>query len=581
MAILGCGRASRRLLVGLVLTAALWSAAEAQAAVTASVSRGTLSVTGSAPAERIALRAASGGRLVVDVGDNGSANFTFMRNRFSRIVVSGGLGNDRLRIDESRGAFTNTERTTLNGGPGNDTLIGGRFAETLNGFTGIDTAEGNAGADTAVLGAGADIFVWDPGDGNDVVQGGSELDMLRFSGSAAAEVFTASAVGSELRLARNVGPVLLRAQDVETVALTALGGADSVTVNDLDATDVTVFNLDLAVGGLGDAAADRLIVNGTGGADIVQAVALGAAVQVNGLDPQVNVAGPEAVFDEVFVNGLGGPDSLSGGVGLAALMQLTLDGGEEDDVLNGGNGADLLLGGTDSDTIDGNGGNDVSPMGDGNDTFVWDPGDGSDIVEGMGGVDTLFFNGSAGAEIFTASSNGGRLLFTRNVGNILIDTDDVEVLTVNALGGTDTVTVNDLAATDITTVSQNLGVGGASDGAIDALTVNGTAGVDVMSLSGSAGSVTVTTTAYTIFVSNAAPANDTLTVNLSSGDDLLSASGLANSSVVLTLNGGNDEDVLVASQGGDTINCEAGTDYADGGPGIDTAANCETVVNIP
>ena len=87
--------------------------------------------------------------------------------------MKGGLGNDRLRIDESRGGFTNTERTTLNGGPGADTLIGGRFAETLNGFTGIDTVEGNAGADAAVLGAGADLFIWDPGDGNDVVQGGA------------------------------------------------------------------------------------------------------------------------------------------------------------------------------------------------------------------------------------------------------------------------------------------------------------------------------------------------------------------------------------------------------------------------
>ena len=141
---------------------------------------------------------------MVDVGDNGSANFTFLRNRFTRIVVKGGLGNDRLRIDESRGAFTSTERTTLNGGPGADTLIGGRFAETLNGFTGIDTVEGDAGADTAVLGAGADLFVWDPGDGNDVVQGGGELDTMRFNGSAAAEIFGAAAVGSELRLTRNL-----------------------------------------------------------------------------------------------------------------------------------------------------------------------------------------------------------------------------------------------------------------------------------------------------------------------------------------------------------------------------------------
>jgi Ca2+-binding RTX toxin-like protein len=576
-----CGRPTIRLmLAGIVLTAALGLAAPSQAAVTARVSGGTLTVTGGAVGERIAVRAASGGRITVDVGDNGSGNFTFLRSGFTRIVVKGGGGNDRLRIDESRGAFTNTERTTLNGGPGNDMLIGGRFAETLNGFTGVDTAEGNAGADTVVLGSGADLAVWDPGDGNDNIQGGTEPDTLRFNGSSAAEVFAATAVGSQFRLTRDVGAVVMRSQDVETLALNALGGADSVAVNDLDSTDVTSLNLGLAVSGVGDAAADTVTVNGTGGADVVQAISSGTTVQVNGLDPQVNITGSEAVNDRLAVNGLGGSDTLSGGA-LAALMLLTVDGGEGNDTLNGGNGADLLLGGSGNDTIDGNQGNETALMGEGNDTFVWDPGDGSDIVEGQSGVDTLFFNGSAGAEIFAASSNGGRLLFTRNVGNIVMDTDDVEVLTVNALGGTDTVTVNDLASTDITNVNQNLGVIGAGDAAIDALTVNGTVGVDVMSLSGSGGSVTVASTAYTISITNAEPANDTLTVNLSSGADLLSASGLAATSVDLTINGGNDNDVLVASAGGDTINCDAGTDYADGGPGIDAQTGCETVVNVP
>jgi Ca2+-binding RTX toxin-like protein len=579
-----CGRPFARLLiVGVVLTAALWLAAPSQAAVTASVSSGTLRVTGSAPGERIALRAASGARLVVDVGDNGSPNFTFLRSRFTRIVVSGGLGNDRLRIDESKGAFTNTERTTLNGGPGNDTLIGGRFAETLNGFTGVDTAEGNAGADTAVLGAGADLAVWDPGDGNDNIQGGSELDTLRFNGSAAAEIFAATAMGSQLRLTRNVGAVVMRSQDVETLILNALGGADSVSVSDLDATDITAVNLSLAVSGAGDAAADTLVVNGTGATDVVSVAPVSTTVQVTGLDPQVNVAGSEAANDRVAVNGLGGNDTLAGAVGLAALMQLTLDGGDGNDILNAGNGADTLLGGIGNDTVDGNGGNDTALVGDGNDTFVWDPGDGNDIVEGQSGVDTLLFNGSAGAELMTASSNGGRMLFTRNVGNIIMDTDDVEILSVNALGGTDTVTVNDLAATDITTVNENLGVAGVSDGAVDAVVVNGTVGVDVMSVSGSAGSVTVATTAYSIFVTNAAPANDTLTMSLSGGDDLASASNLANTSILLTLNGGADDDVLVGSAGNDTFNCDTGTDYADGGPGTDAlpVANCETTVNIP
>ena len=38
----------------------------------------------------------------------------------------------------------------------------------------------------------------------------------------------------------------------------------------------------------------------------------------------------------------------------------------------------------------------------------------------------MLFNGSAGAEIFEASANGERVRFTRNLGNIVMDLNDVE-----------------------------------------------------------------------------------------------------------------------------------------------------------
>jgi hypothetical protein len=58
----------------------------------------------------------------------------------------------------------------------------------------------------------------------------------------------------------------------------------------------------------------------------------------------------------------------------------------------------------------------------------------------------MLFNGSNGDEIFEASANGGRVLFTRNLGNIVMDLDGVERIDLNALGGADTVKVNDLSA---------------------------------------------------------------------------------------------------------------------------------------
>ena len=89
-------------------------------------------------------------------------------------------------------------------------------------------------------------------------------------------------------------------------------------------------------------------------------------------------------------------------------------------------------------------------MGAGDDTFQWDPGDGSDTVEGQDGTDTMLFNGANINERIDVSANGGRVRFTRDVANIVMDLNDVESIDVKALGGADTITVNDLSGTDVT-----------------------------------------------------------------------------------------------------------------------------------
>ena len=83
--------------------------------VKASVQRGQLNVLGTARGDRITLRLKRGdtSRLQVDVGGNGSAEFTFRRSRFNRIVVHAGNGADTMSVDETYGVFVNTEATTL------------------------------------------------------------------------------------------------------------------------------------------------------------------------------------------------------------------------------------------------------------------------------------------------------------------------------------------------------------------------------------------------------------------------------------------------------------------------------------
>jgi Ca2+-binding RTX toxin-like protein len=167
------------------------------------------------------------------------------------------------------------------------------------------------------------------------------------------------------------------------------------------------------------------------------------------------------------LSGQGGSDNLFGQGG-----NDTLDGGAGSDFIAGGAGNDTLIGGAGNDFLDGDQGIDIGYLGAGNDVFRWDPGDGSDIVEGGSGFDEMLFNGAAGAEQFALTANDERSSFTRVQGSIVMDMNDVEKVTVNALGGADTITINDPSGTDITDIAINLGVGGVGDGAADTIFIN-------------------------------------------------------------------------------------------------------------
>ena len=190
--------------------------------------------------------------------------------------------------------------------------------------------------------------------------------------------------------------------------------------------------------------------------------------------------------ENLVLNANGGDDSFSATGNLAALIKITVDGGTGNDNLLGSNGVDILLGGDGNDFIDGQQGNDVGFLGAGDDTFQWDPGDGNDVVEGQDGADTMLFNGSGANERMETSANGGRVRFTRDIANIVMDLDDVETINAKALGGADTLTVNDVSGTDLTRVIADLGaVGGGNDAAADNVIVNATNGDDVATVAGS------------------------------------------------------------------------------------------------
>ena len=128
----------------------------------------------------------------------------------------------------------------------------------------------------------------------------------------------------------------------------------------------------------------------------------------------------------------------------------------------------------------------------------------------------------AGNEILSATANFGRVSFTRNLGNIVMDLNGVEAIDVNALGGTDTVTVDDVTGTDLVRVNVDLAaaLGGlAADGQADAVIVKGTNGDDSIAANASGAAVEVRGLADLVRITHADPAADRLTIDTLAGAD--------------------------------------------------------------
>lgn len=498
---------ARHVLTATALAAGMFAATAgtANAAVTSSVSNGTLSINGDALDNSITVSRNAAGQILVNGGAVAVVGGTPTVANTSRIQVFGLGGNDTLTLSEVNGALP---AANLFGGEGNDTLTGG---------SGGDQVFGQAGNDT-LLGKG----------GNDFLFGGADNDTLT-GGDADDQVFGQS-------------------------------GDDRMIWNPGDDTDLNE----------GADGTDTVEVNGGNGAEQFTTTANGTRVRFDRLNPapfSIDIGTSE----NLVLNANGGDDEASATGNLAPLIKMTTDGGAGNDKLLGSNGVDAIIGGDGNDVVDGQQGNDVAFLGAGDDDFRGGPGDGSDVVEGQAGSDELQFNGANIAERMDVSANGGRVRFTRDVGNIVMDLNDVETISTRALGGADRLTTNDLSGTDITAVDWNLSGSTTvttDDGAADNVIVNATNGSDVVSVSGSGTSAQVVGLPARVGVTGIG-AGDRLTVNALAGDDVVDASPLANG-ILLTEDGGDGDDILLGGSGNDTLLGGNGDDVLLGGPGLDT-----------
>jgi hypothetical protein len=176
-----------------------------------------------------------------------------------------------------------------------------------------------------MLGSGKDSFRWDPGDGSDVVEGRSGTDTLDFNGAGLAESMSLSPNAGRSLFLREPGNIRMDMDGVERLDLTALGGADTLAVQDMSGTDFRRAAVDLsAPTGGGDGQADSVTVNGTERADRIDVEANGARVDVEGLRTEVRIAGSETI-DRLQVISLGGNDDVDVEQAVFALIGVAVD----------------------------------------------------------------------------------------------------------------------------------------------------------------------------------------------------------------------------------------------------------------
>ena len=387
----------------------------------------TLRVQGTEGNDAIALRLAAGnpGVVQVDLGDNGSADFSFPRAAIKTISIEARGGNDRVRIDDKNGAFTDAIPTRIDGGPGNDTIAGGagRGDAARRSRQRHDRRQrrqrrlgSRAGRRHLRLGSGRRQRHdrGRPGHRRDGLQ---RCRRLR-DGRPVGEREPAAVLPPARRTSRWTPTASRGSTSTRSAAPTRSRSTTSPAPTSRASTSTSPARSAAPRATARPTASSSSAPTGT-----TRSTAAGDAsgVTVSGLRAQVAIQHQEPT-DQLFVLGVGGDDSISA-TGLAAgAISEFLEGGDGNDTIAGGPGAETLLGGNGNDTIDGNGGSDRAALGAGGDTFVWDPGDGSDTIEGEDGRDTLVFNGAAASETVDLSANGDRLRFSRKPGNITMDT---------------------------------------------------------------------------------------------------------------------------------------------------------------
>ncbi|MEZ6855098.1 calcium-binding protein, partial [Halodesulfovibrio aestuarii] len=342
------------------------------------------------------------------INGNGGDDFIMMSGSAMNII-DGGLGADKI--------FTGTGDDILYGGAGDDIITSGTGVDYLNGGSGADTltAQGEAtfvggvGDDVMLGGYFGDTYVFNKGDGQDIIRDNASLnsdasnytDTIRFGEEISIEDLRYHVEGSDVVISfRNDESDSIRianAQADSKSRIEKLSFADGSSFDLGSAQEITELTEE---GDILMLSPDHTsIINGNGGDDFIMTT--GSAMNI--IDGGLGA-------DQIFTGT--GDDILYGGAG--------------DDYITSGTGVDYLNGGSGADTLTAQGeatfvggvGDDLMLGAHLGDTYIFNKGDGRDIIrdnasmnsDAINHADTLKFGEGISKDDFAFFMDGDNLV---------------------------------------------------------------------------------------------------------------------------------------------------------------------------
>jgi len=328
-------------------------------------------------------------------------------------VVLGGAGADFLDGDSTSSATAGLGGDDfLDGGDGddqllgesgNDILYGGAGKDVLSGGDGSDVLYGGTGDDILLGGAGKDTYVYNRGDGIDVIH-----DIPQDWNVPEASVLSLGADISSADIKLKLGSLLIDVGEGDAIHFNGFDTDDPWATPVLDSIQFA----DGSVMSYQEVLQRGFDIDGTDQGEYLSGTGVTDRIDAKGGDD--------------FVDGKGGMDTIRGGDGKDVLQAGDgddwVDGGSGDDYMGGGEGADFLVGADGSDTLLGGFGDDELNGGGGDDWLDGDEGAdsisggsgqdqilggrGDDLLQGGGGDD--FLSGNQGSDTYILSRGDGR-----------------------------------------------------------------------------------------------------------------------------------------------------------------------------